>query len=413
MFTFVWHSFLKLFKFYCKSLANTLAASRRSHHPSACSSNPWLMLAMRRRPSDQSGSSSTRWLWQWPLQWLFVWAFLLGQRAAIASTVAMLLLCRGSRLWILIPPSAPRVTTWFRQWRRIKLWLMTLWWRPWWKQVRRFSITGRSTTSASWIPFKPSERSKASVKDKRRGLLEMQNVPSTSWRHLSQWWAWVMTSMPSFVLALHLGMVNLSWLARWTVPSWVLGWETQLPSWPWQLPIVPWASTWMPFAPLASLVWCQPWERLRLERLWAQPLVPQLLLHWPPPRSVFWEIRPSEADVCWLEKAQLATVSSVVLMWGWWPPTLPTWGLPSTRPWMWTNARQAHTAHPWTFWRASQSLFARWTLAVLWPTSVRLLPSSISSWFTARTEPAPKRSKKQTSWTWTAGFTVYGFRPYC
>ena len=35
--------------------------------------------------------------------------------------------------------------------------------------------------------------------------------------------------------------------------------------------------------------------------------------------------------------------------------------------------------------RASQSLFARWTLVVLWLTSVRLLPSSISLWFTART----------------------------
>ena len=55
---------------------------------------------------------------------------------------------------------------------------------------------------------------KDSAKDKRPNLLEWQNAPSTSWRHLSQWWVWVMTSMPSFALALHLVMVSLSWLAR-------------------------------------------------------------------------------------------------------------------------------------------------------------------------------------------------------
>ena len=211
-----------------------------------------------------------------------------------------------------------------------------------------------------------------------------------------------MTSMPSFALALHLVMVSLSWLARWTVPSWVLGLETLLPSWPWQLPIVPWASTWTSFALQASPAWCQDWGRLQLELLWVRPHVPELRHNWPPRRSASWVIRPSGmADVCWSEKVQSATVCSVVWMWAWWQPTSQTWDLPSTRPWMWTSARQALSASPWMCSRASQKHFAPSTSVVLWPTSVRLLHSSISLCFTARTDWAA--GSQQAASRWPAG----------
>ena len=152
------------------------------------------------------------------------------------------------------------------------------------------------------------------------------------------------------------------------------------------------ASMWMPFALLASQVWCQAWERLQLELLWVQPHVPELRHNWPPPRSASWEIKPSEmADVCWSGKALWATACSVVWMWAWWQPTLQTWVLPSTRPWMWTSAKRAPSVHHWTWSRASKSHFAPSTLVVLWPTSVRLWPSSISSCFTARTKSCKLR----------------------
>ena len=51
----------------------------------------------------------------------------------------------------------------------------------------------------------------------------------------------------------------------------------------------------------------------------------------------------------------------------------------------WTSARRAPSVRPLQCSRASLKRFALLTLVALWPTSVRLLPSSISLWSTVRT----------------------------
>ena len=51
----------------------------------------------------------------------------------------------------------------------------------------------------------------------------------------------------------------------------------------------------------------------------------------------------------------------------------------------WTSARRAPSARLKQCSRASLKRFALLTLVALWPTSVRLLPSSISLWSTVRT----------------------------
>ena len=93
-------------------------------------------------------------------------------------------------LWFFVHLHPPYVLP--RPHRRTRRWLMRWSWRPWWRRAIRCGTSGRSTTSASWTRWRPSDagpkgKHKYHRENELTSIVTMKNRVRTYKDHEGPW----------------------------------------------------------------------------------------------------------------------------------------------------------------------------------------------------------------------------------